>query len=310
MKLKPKNYYKRLCTNAIKEDNPEILRKAFDESMHAKSLKYECMYDACKKGSFKCYLYLVNNGVKPDITDTEWASTGRNKNQRAIFEHIVKNYPSLEFNGRDYLCLREASKRQSQTILAKLFDVALKNSRQNRSKFESALKTCFHNAASFNNTANLSFLIDNYFSIREKGIVSDLDEAIARFANTAALKGADKAAKIISDNFRIKGVVDAKKLIKKAQSDSFIEELFLSFPLGERHGLLTGMVEKGKNALAIRLSDPFLSTSTDLDAEQCAAFIYPVVRAHNTDPFSFFNEYPIHDSWLPALPILLAEAAR
>tara|TARA_B100001245_G_C22895037_1_gene432296 strand:+ start:1973 stop:2905 length:933 start_codon:yes stop_codon:yes gene_type:complete len=309
MKLKPKDYYKRLCASAIKEDNPETLREVFRENMYAKSLKYECMYDVCKKGGFKCYIYLVNNGIEPDITDAEWASRGRNENQRAIFEHIVENRPLLNFNQRDYLCLREACKRQSPTILAKLFDIALKTARSNRSQFESALKTCFHNAASFNNEANLSFLIERYFSIREKGVVSDLDESIAKFANTAALKGADKAAKIISDNFKVKGVTDAKKLIKKSQSDSFIEELFLSFPLDERHGLLTGMVDKGKNALAIRLSAPCFTTSTELDAEQCAAFIKPVVMAHSTDPFSFFNEYDIHIDWLPALPIILADAA-
>lgn len=307
------------CTKLIRAHNTESLRRIFKQRGSAPFLTYELMYEVCKNGNFDTFKLFVDNGVYPNTRDAEWVAVGKNDHQRDIFSYIINEF-SLPISHRRYLIAKIAFKKQRLNTLKRLLMLCINDAKTNdRIDVIADIYTdLLYLAANFNQPSVVELLIKRmnedealnseiqklclnkgYYSIEEIVNKRIIPSVIARRRHGNLVT--------LSTYYTLGNLQDTDSLVKKSYSDSKISKTFYALPITERHGLLNGMNNTGKQKLAISLFESIPKSTIPTDPWHLARLLYPVIKAYNTDPILFFERNDIPDAWHPALPILLAD---
>jgi len=150
------------CIEIIKaHDTTELERMLRDYGKTAFE-RNTIMHFACKIGCIDSFHFLLKEGFRPDITDIEWTSTGKNKHQRDIFEYAVNKFSRLPFHTRSYNSIRHACKRQKASIVEQIIRQAMTRCRKNNTVEDLAkfFPQFINLATNYNNHAVLEMLFD------------------------------------------------------------------------------------------------------------------------------------------------------
>jgi len=123
----------------------------------------------------------------------------------------------------------------------------------------------------------------------------------------AVKKRSFKCIILLAKRYEIYNVAKSEGMVLKSYSDDTILPVFYSLPIMQRHGMLRGMVNTGKHALAVRLFEEISFDDIETEPYALARLLSPVIDAYKTDPLTFFERKDIPQEWLPSLSVLLFE---
>jgi hypothetical protein len=295
----------------IKEAYHTFGKKVLDENHAA--------YNTCQHGNLETLKYLISKGCHPTIQDAEWASKGKNEQQKEIFRYLIINYRHLEFERRDLNSVKGAFRKQEPDTAYRLLKLVYDrlDNQGELNMLISNYPNIIEQAFLFNNDKCLQvafdFLISNeklFNGFKAMYGHSDNDyKLISRSIITAITEGIKKRSiecLILTARYcDLPSGLDFSKIVRKSYKAERLTELFNAIPIELRHSLLKSLVSVGKYALALSLFESIPPEKLPNDPDALSEFLSPVIRAHRTDPYTFLTKSNIPKGWSDTLPIIV-----
>lgn len=124
----------------------------------------DLMYNAVKDGDLVTYRALTQEGIRPAITEIEWAAGGGTGKRVEIMEDVIERFPDINFTNRDCLTLIFFSKVASPASWQKLFALCQKKNNFINAipaKKSKILTRCLLCALKKDNYKLVEYLLDN-----------------------------------------------------------------------------------------------------------------------------------------------------